>query len=109
MADNITAYNNSLSPEEASEKSRIAGRRSGEIRRNNKILRDQLHDDLGGNPELVADICRALEERARRGDVRAFEAIRNTIDPAWKNEPAGGDDEHKIIVHVVDDDGAILI
>lgn len=108
MADNITKYNNSITPEEASEKSRAAGKRSGEVRRNNKILRDQLHEDLGGDPALVADICRALEERARRGDVRAFEALRNTIDPAWKNEPAGLDDNH-IFVHVVGPDGEELV
>lgn len=80
MADNITAYNNSLTEDEASERGRLAGIRSGEIRRNNKVLRDQLHADLS-DPALVADICRGLEERARRGDVRAFEVIRDTLDP----------------------------
>ena len=80
MPDNITKHNEALTPEERRERGRLAGIRSGEIRRNNKILRDQLQEDMT-DPALVADICRGLEDRARRGDVRAFEVIRDTIDP----------------------------
>lgn len=104
MADNITAYNNSLTEDEASERGRLAGIRSGEIRRNNKILRDQLAADLS-DPALVADICRGLEDRAKRGDVRAFEAIRDTIDPESRKGDVNIFNEQPQIIRVsIDDD-----
>lgn len=83
--DNISAYNNSLTPEEKSLASKQAGIRSGEVRRQNKVLRDTLTESLQ-DPDVVNDICQALINKAKKGDVRAFEAIRNTIDPTWKNE-----------------------
>lgn len=103
MADNITAYNNSLTEDEASERGRLAGIRSGEIRRNNKILRDQLHADLT-DPALVQDICRGLEDRAKRGDVRAFEAIRDTIDPEGRKSDINIYNEQPQIIRVTLDD-----
>ena len=103
MTDNITAYNNSLTEDEASERGRLAGIRSGEIRRNNKILRDQLAADLS-DPALVAEICAGLEARARRGDVRAFEAIRDTIDPESRRGDVNIFNEPMQIRVTLDDD-----
>lgn len=82
--DNISAYNESLSPEEKSLVSKQAGIRSGEVRRQNKVLRDTLNEKLD-DPDVLNEICQAIINKAKRGDVRAFETIRNTIDPMWNN------------------------
>ena len=83
--DNISKYNESLTPEEKSLVSKQGGITSGRVRRQNKVLRDALTDSLQ-DPDVVEAICQALITKAKKGDVRAFETIRNTIDPTWKNE-----------------------
>ena len=82
--DNISKYNESLTPEEKSVVSKQGGIRSGEVRRQNIVLRDTLNNNLD-DPDVVDAICQAIINKAKRGDVRAFETIRNTVDPMWNN------------------------
>lgn len=65
----------------ASEQREIAqkgGKASGEARRRRKSLKESLELMLE-NEETQDSVAAALIDRARRGDVRAFEVIRDTI------------------------------
>ena len=64
--------------EEAREKGRKGGVKSGEARREKKLLKDTLLLLLETN-RGQEDICLALVEKARNGDTKAFEVIRDTI------------------------------
>ena len=73
--------------EEARERGRKGGKRSGEVRRYRKTLREDLEEllsvkvtDSDGRKRTRQEvIALALILRAMRGDVRAFEVIRDTI------------------------------
>ena len=101
--DNISAYNESLTPEEKSLVSKQGGIRSGEVRRQNKVLRDTLTESLQ-DPDVANAICQALINKAKKGDVKAFEAIRNTIDPTWKNEILFQNEKWDFVFSFGDDD-----
>lgn len=66
------------STEEARERGRKGGVKSGEARREKKLLKDTLLLLLETN-RGQEDICLALVEKARNGDTKAFEVIRDTI------------------------------
>lgn len=104
--DNISAYNKSLTPEEKSIVARQGGIRSGEVRRQNKVLRDTLNDNLD-DQKVVDAICQAIINKAKKGDVRAFEMIRNTVDPMWNNPAVLLQNEmtdFTIVIHGKDED-----
>lgn len=78
---------NNLSPiqsnEEARKKGSAGGKKSGEARRQKRLLKDTLEamlevKDKKGNTMQDA-ICIALFKRANCGDTKAFEIIRDTI------------------------------
>ena len=63
---------------EARERGKKGGKKSGEVRRERKALKEQLLLLLEtGNARQ--ELCTALLEKALSGDVRAFEVIRDTI------------------------------
>ena len=71
------------STEEAKEKGRAGGKKSGEARRRKKLLKETLEamleiEDKKGRTMQDA-ICIALFKRANAGDTKAFEIIRDTI------------------------------
>lgn len=71
------------STEEAKEKGRAGGKKSGEARRKKKLLKETLEamleiEDKKGRTMQDA-ICIALFKRANAGDTKAFEIIRDTI------------------------------
>lgn len=101
--DNISRYNESLTPEEKSLVSKQGGITSGKVRRQNKVLRDTLTDSLQ-DPDVVNAICQALISKAKKGDVRAFETIRNTIDPTWNNENLFQNENWNFVFSFGDDD-----
>ena len=55
---------------------------SGKARAERKRLREELLDLLETSPELQAEMCVQLINKARRGNVQAFKAIRDTIGEA---------------------------
>lgn len=99
MADNITKYNNSITAEEHRLKSQMGGIRSGQVRRQNRILRTELEKNLD-NPEVISDICKAIINKARRGDVRAFEVIRDSIGESPKVQMDINKEEETMEIHV---------
>lgn len=75
-----------LSPSEAREQGRRGGVRSGEVRRERKQMREYLEvallmdTDFRGESMTNAEaVTAALIHRARRGDVRAYTTIRDTL------------------------------
>ena len=72
------------STQEAREKGKIGGKKSGEVRREKKRLRELLELALtmpsmerqGTNADAIVA---ALIERATKGDVRAYECIRDSV------------------------------
>lgn len=73
----------SKSSSEARKNGRIGGIKSGEIRRKNKQLRDELLcllDTIDKNGKSMREkICLSLIMQALKGNVRAFETIRASI------------------------------
>ncbi len=69
---------NKRSKNEARENGRKGGVASGEARRKRKSLREQL-ELLLENGDTQESIAVALIEKAMKGDVKAFEVIRDTI------------------------------
>ena len=69
---------------EQREIAKMGGIKSGEVRRQKKTLKELLEialtlkDDFSGE-ELKLEMVKALINKAIRGDVRAFEVIRDTI------------------------------
>lgn len=74
------------SSNEARKNGRAGGIKSGEIRRKNKQLKTELLYLLNvedkDNKTIREKICLALISQALIGNIRAFEAIRNTIGEA---------------------------
>lgn len=58
------------------------GKASGKARAERKKLREELLDLLETSPELQAEMCVQLINKARKGNVQAFKAIRDTIGEA---------------------------
>lgn len=75
---------------EARERGKNGGKASGEARREKKLLKDSLLLllETGRGQELM---CTALLEKAKTGDTKAFEVIRDTIGqkPIDKTELSG--------------------
>lgn len=79
---------------EAREKGKKGGKKSGEARRKKKSLRERLEALLAtrkDDMEAADAITIALLEKALTGDVRAYEVIRDTIGekPADKTKVEG--------------------
>lgn len=96
------AGKNNLNPpirsaEEAREKGKKGGIASGEARRKKKTIRETLEMMLSGKMPDGATrqdaIVVALMEKALSGDVRAFEAIRDSIGEKPVNAISGVDGE----------------
>lgn len=71
-----------LTKEEAKRRGQKGGKKSGEARRQKKQLRDDLEvllSTVKNNKSVQEKVCLALIEKAIKGDVRAFEVIRDTI------------------------------
>ena len=86
MSGNMDNLKKGLSPEEARTYGRMGGKKSGEVRRQRKALRECLDLLLaekvenGEDGETRADvISAALIRKAMDGDVKAFEVIRDTV------------------------------
>ena len=83
MADNISKHNAALTPEERSERGRKAGTRSGEIRRENRRLKDAIIDRMSDDD--LGEIIDNLIRRAKR-NTRDFEVLRDTIGQKPKED-----------------------
>ena len=71
-----------LTSEEARELGRKGGLKSAEVRREKKLLKNLLEEVLEtptktGN--LAIDITNALIQKAKKGNVKAYEVIRDTL------------------------------
>lgn len=67
---------------EARERGKKGGIASGIARRQKIMLRDLLEEALSQNTETgnrYIDITKALIDRAKKGDVKAYEVIRDTL------------------------------
>lgn len=64
--------------QEASERGRKGGIKSGEVRRERKQLKDELLLLLS-NGDVQAKMCIAMIEQASIGNTKAFEVIRDTV------------------------------
>ena len=65
-------------PEEARENGRKGGKKSGEVRRARKTFREDLIKALG-DEETQKKVLNALINQCKKGNVRAFEILRDTI------------------------------
>lgn len=97
--------NTERTPQERKELARKAGKKSGEARREKKALKEELLLLLAQN-KTQEKISLALIEEALKGNVKAFEVIRDTIGekPIIKQDVTGIDGVSVIInreaVHV---------
>ena len=78
--------NSELTPSERKKKASVAGKKSGEVRRKAKSLREALQAMLDGKYEVDGKtlegrdtLALALIRKAASGDVSAFNSIRDTI------------------------------
>ena len=76
------------------------GKASVKARAERKKLREELLDLLEASPELQAEMCVQLINKARKGNVQAFKAIRDTIGEAqpqvlMKDKPLVSEEEAK--------------
>lgn len=97
--DNISAYNNSLTPEERSERSREAGKASGKARSENRKIRERLLESM--TDDDWNEIIDGAIKRAK-GEDRAFVILRDTLGEKPTNKQSFEDEEVTIRVHVVD-------
>ncbi len=95
--------NSERSPSEVRENGKKGGQKSGEVRREKRILRELLEEALlkktkTGNKYI--DITNALIKQAEKGNIKAYETIRDTLGqkPIDKIEHNGS-----IPVVIVDD------
>lgn len=94
--------NSDLTPEERKEKASKAGKKSGEVRAQRKLLKDELLslldkkvDDKKGTAREA--MSAALVARAVNGDSDAFKIIRDTIGEKPKESFSFGLDDETII------------
>lgn len=69
---------NQMSEERHKELSSRGGIKSGEAKREKRLLRDTLLSLLDG-PNVQMDVCTALIQKCKDGDTKAFEVLRDTI------------------------------
>ena len=67
-----------LSKEEARKRSSNGGKKSGEVRRARKTLREELLAMLSTG-DIQNQMTLAILEKAKTGDTKAFEVVRDTI------------------------------
>lgn len=104
---NLKKYSE-LTPEEIKAMSSKGGKKSAEIKRKRKALREELlallsaktKDENGKKETLQKKISVALINKAIAGDTKAFEVIRDTIGekPTDKQEISGNLEVQKIFV-----------
>lgn len=73
---------NQLTKDEQRKIAKAGGKKSGEVRAERKLLKDELVYLLGlevKGQTMQEKICLALINRAIEGDIRAFEVIRDSI------------------------------
>ncbi len=76
--ENLKPFDSNQSREEAKKNGRKGGIKSGEVRRARKTLREELLLLLeSGNTQNKISL--ALIQKALKGDIKAFEVIRDTI------------------------------
>lgn len=100
MPDNISRHNAALSAQERSERGRKAGKRSGEIRRENRDIKERIHDRLTADD--LTEIIDNLIDRAKRS-TRDFEILRDTIGEKPTNRVTIDSDTIEIRVDLADD------
>ena len=76
MPDNISKYNNSLTAQERRDLTQKAGKRSGEIRRENKLIKDRIRERITDDDITV--IIDNLIDRAKQSP-RDFAILRDTM------------------------------
>lgn len=86
--------NSKRTPKELREITQKGGKKSGEVRREKKLLRELLEEALLKKTETgnkYIDITNALIKQAEEGNVKAYETIRDTLGqkPVDKIEHSG--------------------
>ena len=74
--------NSERTPSERRENAKKAGIKSGEVRREKKLLKDLLEESLSKETKsgnYYVDITVSLIKQAKKGNVRAYEMIRDTL------------------------------
>lgn len=81
--DNLKGHGfHEISAEKQRKIAQKGGKASVKARNERKRLREELLDLLEASPELQAEMCVQLINKARKGNVQAFKAIRDTIGEA---------------------------
>ena len=83
--------NSERTPEQRKAQARKAGKASGEVRGAFKSLNEDLREQL--TPETINEINQRIIALAKKGNLKAYELIRNGIgeDPTKKVELSGTD------------------
>lgn len=97
MADNISKYNKSLTAAEKAERGRKAGKASGDVRRENKLVKDRIHERITGDD--WTEIVDGLIERAKE-NTRDFEVLRDTIGEKPRDSIGIEDAREPIVIRV---------
>ena len=100
--DNLIRFDE-MTPEKQKELARQGGIRSGEAKREKKLLKEYLEIALSmqdnDGEDRYTKITRALVDKAEDGDTKAFEVVRDTLGQKPKEEV-----EQKQEIKVVMDD-----
>ena len=95
MADNISKYNNSLSAAERRRRTQAAGIKSGETRRESKLIKDRLNGRM--TDDDLDEIVDNLIDRAKKY-TRDFIVLRDTLGQKPPTRALIGNDQDEIRV-----------
>lgn len=96
--ENLKPFDSNQSREEAKKNGKKGGIKSGEVRRERKLLKDELLLLLStGNTQ--EKISLALIQKALKGDTKAFEIIRDTVGEKPTQVIEGLDSSVNVIVN----------
>lgn len=96
--ENLKPFDSNQSREEAKKNGKKGGIKSGEVRRERKLLKDELLLLLStGNTQ--EKISLALIQKALKGDTKAFEIIRDTVGEKPTQVIEGFDASVNVIVN----------
>ena len=98
MADNISKYNNSLTQEERRTQAQAAGIKSGEIRRENRIIKERINDRMSDDD--LNQIIDNLIMRAK-DNTRDFIILRDTLGQKPKQDLSIQEEPVVIRIHRV--------
>ena len=104
MADNISKYNKSLTPEESSERGRQAGIASGQARAARATYYDIATENI--TPADIEAQIETLKKMALKGNIRAIELLLKILREYETKVNIDSNTIYEIVVSLDDDESA---